>query len=193
MVDITISVFKDAADAIDTVVGTLDKLIKLLTDAAHSGSDLIAWSTARSLKKKLSGVHSSSVVLWQSQTIVLKSRLEDFIANPAPEDWVALKGIFSGTLGEVRSISSELKADSKNLSTLPFFKDLLVTLGERELVLSKLLDEKVTPQTKEQLDALKAFLLRYVALIEQLGILTDRIADFINRLRADGKWPIKGD
>jgi hypothetical protein len=95
-------------------------------------------------------------------------------------------------LEEVRALSSVLKSDGQELSTLPFYKDLLVSLAERERTLSSLLALSA-PQSADELNALKRFLERYVILIEQLGKLTDAIAVFINKLRADGKWPIRGE
>jgi hypothetical protein len=78
MVDINVSVFKDAAEAIDKLVDVVSKLVGLL----GKGSDLIAWTTARTLRKKLGSIHSRTTSLWIGQGVRLRNTLADFIAEP---------------------------------------------------------------------------------------------------------------
>jgi hypothetical protein len=146
------------------------------------------------LRKKLHGIHSKTTRVWIGQVVNIKETLEDYMAAPSDSDsWKVILDAIEGTRGEVMAILSELKSDSKDLSTLPFYSELLLTLAERERILSKVRTIKEPPKSPPELEAVKVFLDRYSKLIEELGNLNTEIAKFIERLRQDGKWPIRGD
>jgi hypothetical protein len=157
-----------------------------------STADVVNWVTARQLLKHLQGIHSRTTSLWVSQGVVLRNTLAEFLADPRSEDWIEVRDAVAGTLREVEKISDDLNYESTEYSTLPFYADMALSLAERKRTLTALLALD-PPKTPEQLSALRAFLERYVILIEKLGELNKILAAHIERLKADGKWPIRGD
>jgi hypothetical protein len=179
MIDVSMHVIKDAAEAADKLVDTLRKLGELFADTANKGYELIIWNTARRLKNKVKGIHSRSTLLWATP-MAAKATLEQFIADPQPDDWPALAELFDNTLKELQSLSRELKSNANDLSTLPFYSNLLVTLDDQERALVKVC-RLGAPQSSDDLRNLKEFLGRYGALVEQFAKLNDAIVSFLER------------
>jgi hypothetical protein len=193
MVDISLElgVFKDAADAADKLVDTVRKIGRLFEDAISEGSDLVAWSEARNLRIRLSEIHAETAELWVSQIVDVKDTLADYIDDPSPEEWGLFERAVGRTVVTIHSIQEKLKSDSRELSDLPIYAQLLATLGEREHVLRRELEVKEPPTSGVAFAQLKNLLEKYIVLIDELGKYNTQIEQYIVGLKSGGKWPIK--
>lgn len=175
-------VLKDAADAIDTMVDTVRKLAELIAEAAAKGVQLVEWAQAKVLARKLTNLQVETSRLYGTQAVTLNNALTSFIRYPNELTWPRVRESVSETLAITENICALIENDRSSLSTLPFFKPLLVAIAQREQALGLVLELKRAPATQDELAAIKHFAGRYLILVEELGRLDDALSDYIRKL-----------
>jgi hypothetical protein len=110
MVDVTISVFKDAAEALDKLVDTISKLAGLFRDAVKTGSELVDWAHARALRKTLTSIHKKTTFLVAEQR-----RAVEYSPAADPEnDWHEFHEGLQSLLHQVQGLQQDLQLDGTN-------------------------------------------------------------------------------
>jgi hypothetical protein len=99
------------------------------------------WGTARTLETKIGRYYSAVVTLFATPKAQVDGSLNDFVSDPKPEDWPKLNGPFAQTLADARTVSDDLKSNGPKLSTLAFYKELLVSLMQQECASVSLLSD----------------------------------------------------
>jgi hypothetical protein len=191
--DLSLGVFKDAAEAIDKLADTVEKLRKMIAAAIGGGYELMKWSEARETRKKMSSVYSGALHIWQGQVVALVGSVEDFLEHPTDESgWKGVREAVASTLKGVSSLLEKLQLDRDRVITEEFFAELSLTLKLRERALTKLL-EIPTPRSEQEIESVRSFLKKYLVLVDQLQNALKLLNEYIEKLKQDGKWPIRGD
>jgi hypothetical protein len=189
MVDINISVLKDAAEAVDQLVDTIRRIAHLFRDAVKSGSQLVDWNTARLLRNRLAEIHKNTTFLFYEQTGMFYVYTDE---NGV--DWHNFHEHLAMLLRQVQSIKIDLQLDANELSTLPFYKDLLMSLAARERILKTIIKIEHSGMIgSSYINAVDDLTRRYSKLTDELETLNEEIRKFIVRLRHERQYPTEAD
>jgi|HubBroStandDraft_4_1064222.scaffolds.fasta_scaffold88625_1 hypothetical protein len=184
----SISVFKDAAEAIDKLVDAISKLGTMFTSAAKAGVAVFDFATARSLIGALRCFDTGAIALYQTQQLKLRPKLQEFIKSPTDTSWMIACSEIRTTRTLVDQVSKGLKKISPSLVTEEFYPILAGTLMAREVALDALIESPM-PKTPEEIEAVKELLAKYDVLIAQLEKACESLSAYIKSLIDSGKWP----
>jgi hypothetical protein len=190
--DLNITMLKDAGEALDKIMDAVSKFAKMIGSAAGTASEIIEWNVARNTRKTLLNVSITGTYVSQTQTRILLPTLEEYIENPDPKNWNLIKESIESTLASVRKMSDELKGAAMAIATTEFFPVLVGAVAQRQLMLMRI-SKIPAPQTGEEIEAVKEFLRKYKLLVEQLVEANSALGKYIDGLKAQNKWPIRGD
>jgi len=190
-------VLGEAAEAAEALTDIVAALAALIADAADRGSDLLHWTAARELAKKAQYLPERSDDLWH-MWIGAAARpcvtLAEYVAAPERFEWsrVLFDLIVRAAHLQLEGMVAELARQRARFPTTPELADLTARLAQWQGVLSPLLqlDE---PTASDDWVAVKRFLARYPALADRLRDFNAAVAAHVGGLKADGKWPIRGN
>jgi hypothetical protein len=180
-----------AAEACDGLGEIFSALAARIADAARRGGDLIDWTTARALWKQLGTLLPDSS-LWIGAGARERITLADIMPDPRSGDWDMIQVAVRTAAEQVQRVRIELSRELQKFSARPFVRETVESLRAREGALERLLALD-PPQAVGELAALKRFLPRLVTLLARIADLCAAVDAYVARLRADGKWPIRGD
>jgi hypothetical protein len=190
-------VLGEAAEAAEALTDVVAALAALVADAADRGIDLVHWTTARELAKKGSFLPDRATDLW-CMWIGAAARpcvtLADYMAAPERVEWSwDLFGlIVAATSGQLEGMAAELGRQRARFPTSPELAGLTSRLVQWQGVLATL--EQLDPAaSSDDWIAVRRFLARYPALADRLRDFNAAVAAYVARLKADRKWPIRGD
>jgi hypothetical protein len=183
-----ISVFKDAAEAIDKLVDAVSKLGAMFASAGNAGVALFDFATARRLISRLRSFDTQAIELYQSQQLKLRPRLQSFINTPTEANWNSACTEIQLTRKFVDEIAEGLKAAGPSIVTEDFYPILVGTLMSRKVALDAIA-QSPAPKTPEEIEAVKDFLAKYDVLIAQLEMACTALSTYIKSLIDSGKWP----
>jgi len=183
-----IHVLKDAASAIDKLIGAIGKLGSLLKSATINGVELFDAVAARRAWGALTSFTKRQVGQFQSQRRLFMPKLQDFVEKPTSDKWEAIRHDIEAMLSNIEDMTKDLEKSSPVIVTTDFYPILVGTLIERKDVLTKLLNLS-EPKTPEEFEAIKSFLARYDVLIEELIKAGDAMNTYVKSMMEKGKLP----
>ncbi len=183
MVDITLSVFKDAAEAIDKLVDVLGKIDGMVKNAALEGREVMEWRSARRLEKILTKILVDTNEM-RIRNMLILSHFESYALNPSQERWKMVQSEVEGMVTKVTDVLAILQTNH-NLVTLDFFDPLSQILNIRKTALTYL-EEIKRPESESELKELKLFSDKYDLLKDELSHLRWVIRYYIRE-----RWPAK--
>lgn len=190
----SVQMFTEAAQATDELTRSVHTLADLMSDAASRGSEIVHWSVARVLRKKRRRIPDGGTNLW-GLWIGVDDRpsitFDQFVARPETADWMLFNLTVFVAANRVQVMSAELARPIKTFPTGMQIKELASGLARRKSVLDRV-DKLEQPSTDEEWAALKCFLRRYRELAQAVRRFDDANNLYVERLRADGRWPIPG-
>lgn len=178
----------EAAKSIDTIIGAIGKLGSLLKSATVNGVQLFDTATARSTWGALTSFSERQVGQFQSQRRLFMPKLQDFVEKPTSDKWISIQREIRGMLTNIEGMTKDLHRASPALLRTDFYPILVGTLIERKDVLTNLLNQS-EPKTPEEFEAIKSFLSRYDALIEELIKAAGSLREYVTSMIAKGKFP----
>ncbi|MGY4257365.1 hypothetical protein ACVI1L_004433 [Bradyrhizobium sp. USDA 4516] len=188
--DFNISIFEDAARAVDKLTDTFAKLTRMIVAAIGSGHEIFEWNEARQTRKKLSKISGMALELNQSRCELLLSAVQDFVDHPNRQQaWESVKSVVAQTLNDIEDLLSELKLTEGQAVTAEFYAELSLTLRKRQRMLGRLI-ESPPPVSADEVNAIESFLVKYRELVDQLRAVLKALNKYIDMLKADGRWPI---
>jgi len=185
--DFSISLLKDASEALDKAVEAIGKLGSLFVTGAKNGVALFDYATARQVAV-LSSFSTQVAGLQQSQGIILRPTLQDYIDNPSSATWRRVIEEVKITRDYVSEIAETLKKASPAIATQPFFGALVGAFMARDRALGKVLKSPES-RTADEVHAFKLFLASYDMLIAELVTTGETLRQYIEALRAKQTWP----
>lgn len=193
--DASVELFAKAARAADELTPHTLALADLIGGAARSGTEIIHWSTARELRKKLNSIPGPDTDLWRMwigaawRPVVTRTQ---YFAAPETGDWTLFGLVRSATALQLHGMAAELRRQCEKFPTPPEIRKIALAFTRRHTMLDAL-NSPEPPDSEAGWAAVKDFLNHYVALADALHRYQDAICLYVDRLKADGKWPIRGD
>jgi hypothetical protein len=190
----SIEMLTEAAQATDELSRSVHTLADLMSDAASRGSEIVHWSVARVLRKKRRRIPDGGTDLWGlwiGTDAYPSITLDQFVAQPETADWMLFGLTVFVVADRVQVMLAELTRPIETFATGMQIKELASGLARRKSVLNGL-QQLEQPSTDEEWAALKCFLRRYRELAQALRRFDDANDFYVERLRADGRWPIRG-
>jgi hypothetical protein len=187
----------EAAEAAEALTDVVAALAALVGDAAERGVDLVHWTTARELAKKGRFLPDRATDLW-CMWVGAAARpcvtLADYMAAPERVEWSwdLFQLIVSAASAQLEAMAAELGRQRTRFPTSSELAGLTARLVQWQgvLVALRALDPAAS---RDDWMAVRRFLARYPALAERLRDFNAAVAAYVRRLKADGKWPIRGD
>ena len=189
MVADNIRIFAEAAAAADELAAGLSKLSRFVADTAGRGTEEIHWSTARELSKRT--YYSRDTSLWIGAAPRARTTLAEIMVEPRSQDWDLVSTSVAGTWHQIDRLALDLKRENEKFSYRPLFGGLIKSLQANAPILQAV--PMAQPQSADELVAAKDFLTRYAILVDEICTLHEAVGAYVNRLKSDGKWPIRGD
>lgn len=185
----------EAARGADELAPFAHALADLLTEATARGSEIVHWSTARELRKKLNFIPGPDTDLWRMwigaawRPVVTRTQ---YFAAPETEDWTLFGLIRTAAALQLQGIAAELGRQGEKFPTQAEIKEIAAAFTQRQHMLDGL-DKPEPPESDAEWAAVKQFLDHYVALATALRRYQEAICVYVDWLKADGRWPIRGD
>jgi hypothetical protein len=190
-----VEVWREAARAADELIEGVHTLAGLIAEAAAKGSEIIHWSSARVLRKKRQSIPRRDTNLWDSW-IGADDRprvtLAEFAARPETADWMLFDLTLFVVANQVQGMSAEFSRQIRKFAAKPQIEELALSLARPQRALEALRNID-RPCTDEEWLGLKQFIERYIDLADALHQFNDAVETYVERLRADGRWPVRGD
>ncbi|MFK4537274.1 hypothetical protein ABIF96_003065 [Bradyrhizobium ottawaense] len=187
MVDVSISIFKDAAEALEKILDVACKLGTAIMQAGKNGVMLFDATTARTTHSKLNAFTADLQEMSEFQQHVLQPTFEKYRKDPTDQNWQRIVRDLDTTKYLLNGVSQLLRASTPALATQPFFKDLVAAFMVRERAFDDILALPI-PSTPEETEAALAFLATYDRLIGQLEVTSDALRDYIRSMQSAGTY-----
>jgi hypothetical protein len=126
--DFSISILKDAAVAIDKLVGAISKLGTAILNGTKNSVELVEFLGAHRARSALGVFTTSLPVLQQTQMVYLRPAMVDFSEAPSKATWTSLMKGVEQTRKHLKKALKNLNESSSVLAAEPFFVDLVGAL-----------------------------------------------------------------
>jgi hypothetical protein len=188
VMDFSISILKDAAVAVDTLVGAISKLGTAILNGTKNTVQLFEFMNAYEARRALFAFNTTVPRLMQTQALLLRPAMYDFTAMPTETTWKDLVREVGKTRRHVDEAVKYMNKSDSLLATQPFFVDLVGALMARTRILNKLEDMRA-PKTPDEIEAAKAFFLSYDKLIAELEKTGGDLRSYVDHLQERKIYP----
>jgi hypothetical protein len=185
-VEISISILKDASEALKVAVEALEKVMTFLRRQATDGWEFLDRRRAQDVSDQLHDL-TMKIAFLVAGKIVVGSDISSFANDPTVANWNAMQSKIVALASEMDSAVTGLRENGRAIAAQEFFPAFVESMVQKKAALENLTGATM-PHSEEELEALKDFGKKYDGLLEAiqrangefrvyLGKLSDRLSN----------------
>jgi hypothetical protein len=167
----------EIADFLTHLGDALSNITRGIATSIRHGYQTFDLVAARRAKKRLTRLHKYGTELGAIQVLMTRT-MSWYLQEPTPAHWEEARADIQKVLAAIPDIVEEVREADSAFVIEPTYKEFLVAMTDRRLLLTSLLDID-PPTSAEELAELNQLRLKYYDLMDKLESLQCQLGEYI--------------